>query len=389
MQEIVVKGGKDRRLRQGHLWVFSNEIETDIKEIEPGSLVDVLSANGRFLGRGYINPHSLISVRILTRRIQDIDSRFFKRRIDAAFKYRRATYPGEETFRLIHGAGDFIPGLIVDKYGDHIVVQANTVGIDRMLPLIVTSLDELLRPAVIIARNDSKAREPEELPCERLILKGEPNPDLVVNLGALKFKVDPLKGQKTGLFLDQRENYLMLQEFAKSARVLDCFSYSGGWGLHAGHFGAREVLGVDTSPDAVERARFNAQINSLPNCDFQESDSFGTLAALDRARERFDLIILDPPAFAKSRNNLTEALRAYKQINLRAMRILQPEGMLVTSSCSYHVSRRAFLDMLRRAASDVRRSFRILEYRTQSRDHPILLSVPETEYLKCAFLRVA
>lgn len=389
MQEIVLKRGKDRRLRQGHLWVFGNEIETDTGAIEPGSLVDVFDADGRFAGRGYINPHSLISVRILTRRIQDIDSRFFKRRIDGALKYRRAIYPGEETFRLIHGAGDLIPGLIVDKYDDHIVVQASTLGIDRLLPIIVRALDELLRPAVIIARNDSKAREPEELTCERQILKGEPNPDLVVEIGALKFKVDPFRDQKTGLFLDQRENYSRLEELAKSTRVLDCFCYSGGWGLHAAYFGAREVLGVDRSPDALERARFNAQINSLPDCTFRQADAFETLAEFDSSGERFDIIILDPPAFAKSRNNLTRAMRAYKKINLRAMRILQPDGILITSSCSYHLSRRTFLDMLRSAASAAGHSFRILEYRTQSRDHPILLSVGETAYLKCAFLRVA
>jgi 23S rRNA (cytosine1962-C5)-methyltransferase len=252
----------------------------------------------------------------------------------------------------------------------------------------VKSIDELLRPAVIIARNDSKIRELEGLPCERSVLKGEPDPGLVVEVGALKFEVDPLHGQKTGLFLDQAENYSRLKGLTSPRRALDCFCYCGGWGLHAAHFGAEEVIGIDTSAYGIESAARNAQLNGLKNCTFREEEVFETLAYLDKAHERFDLVILDPPAFAKSRENLTEGLRAYKQINLRAMRILKPGGTLVTCSCSYRVSRQAFLDMLRRAASDASRSFRVLEYRTQSRDHPVLLSVNETEYLKCAFLRV-
>lgn len=389
IRQIVVRRGKDRRLRQGHLWVFNNEIETDIKEFEPGSIVDVLDANGTFLGRGYMNPHSRIVVRILTKRIQEIDSRFFKRRFDAAFNYRKTIFPERNTFRLVHGAGDFVPGLMVDKYDDHIVVQANTLGIDRMLPTIVKSLDELLRPAVIIARNDSRARESEGLPCEKKILKGKPNPNLVVEVGKLKFGVDTLDGQKTGLFLDQGENYLRLEEFARSARTLDCFCYSGGWGLHAAFFGAKEVLGIDSSPVAIERARSNARLNSLESCSYREANVFELLKSFEQTRERFDLIILDPPAYVKSRNTLAEGLKAYKQVNLSAMKILNPNGILISCSCSYQVTEEVFLNMLRRAASVAGRTFRILEMRTQSRDHPVLLSIKETEYLKCALLSVA
>jgi 23S rRNA (cytosine1962-C5)-methyltransferase len=388
MQEISLKRGKDRRLRQGHLWVFSNEIETNIRGIEPGSLVDVYDANGKFRGRGYINPHSLIAVRLLTNRTHEIDSRFFKRRLDSALKYRTDLYPERSTFRLIHGAGDFLPGLIVDKYDDHIVLQANTLGMDRLQPVIVRAIDELLNPTCIVARNDSRAREPEDLPSEKNVIKGEPDPDLPVRVGDLKFKVDVLNGQKTGLFLDQAENYQRLKELGTFKRVLDCFCYSGGWGLHASHYGAREVLGVDSSAFGLERAVANAELNGLTNCRFEEADVFNTLAEIDRAGEKFDLVILDPPAFAKSRNNFTEALRAYKQINLRAMRILEPGGVLVTCSCSYRVTRQGFLDMLRRAAADAGRFFRILDYRSQSRDHTVLLSVTETQYLKCAYLRV-
>jgi 23S rRNA (cytosine1962-C5)-methyltransferase len=388
MQEIVLKRGKDRRLRKGHLWVFNNEIETNIRDFEPGSLVDVNDANGKFRGRGYINPHSLISVRILTRRIQEIDAHFIKRRLNSCLEYRRALYPQKETFRLVHSEGDFLPGLIVDKYEDHLVLQANTVGMDRLVPVVVQSLDELLKPRVIIARNDSKSREAESLPCQREVLKGEPDPELVVVLGALRFRVDTLYGQKTGLFLDQAENYARLAEFTRSARALDCFCYTGGWALHAAHYGASEVLGIDSSDYALERARFSMIQNDISNCEFRAADAFQALAEFDRSGEKFDLVILDPPAFAKSRTNLTEAIRAYKQINLRAMRVLNPGGVLVTCSCSYRVSREIFLDMLKRAAADAGRLFRILEYRTQARDHPILLPVDETEYLKCVILRV-
>jgi 23S rRNA (cytosine1962-C5)-methyltransferase len=389
MQEISLKRGKDRRLRQGHLWVFSNEIETSLKEVEPGSLVDVFDANGKFRGRGYVNPHSLIAVRLLTNRTYDIDVHFFKRRLDAALQYRRHIYPGRNTFRLVHGAGDFLPGLIVDKYDDHIVVQANTLGMDRLLPMIVKALDELLAPSVIVARNDSRAREPEDLPCEKRLLKGKPDPDLTVKVGDLRLKVDVLNGQKTGLFLDQAENYRSLSHLGRFDRVLDCFCYSGAWGLHASLYNAREVLGVDSSAFGLEKALENAGLNNLTNCHFSESDVFDELADMDRAKEKFDLIILDPPAFAKSRNNFTQALRAYKQINLRAMRMLNPGGILVTCSCSYRVTREGFLDILHRAASDAGRFFRLLDYRTQARDHTILLSVSETQYLKCVLLQVA
>ncbi len=387
MQEMILKRGKDRRLRKGHLWVFSNEIETNIRGLEPGSIVDVYDANGKFRGRGYINPHSLISVRILTRRAQEIDARFIKRRLASALEYRRVLYPGRETFRLVHSEGDFLPGLIVDKYEDHLVLQANTVGMDRLVPVVVQSLDELLNPRVIIARNDSKSREAESLPCEREVLKGEPDPELVVVLGDLRFRVDALYGQKTGLFLDQAENYARLAEFAPRARALDCFCYTGGWALHAAHYGASDVLGIDSSDYAVERARFSMVQNEISNCDFKVAEAFDTLAEFDRSGEKFDLVILDPPAFAKSRTNLTEAIRAYKQINLRAMRVLNPGGVLVTCSCSYRVSKEIFVDMLKRAAADAGRGFRVLEYRTQARDHPILLPVDETEYLKCVILR--
>ena len=388
-RQVVLRRGGDRRLRQGHLLVFNKEIETDTKAFEPGSLVDVLDANGTFLGRGYINPHSHIVVRILTKRIQEIDSRFFKRRFDAALNYRKTIFPEGNTFRLVHGAGDFVPGLIVDKYGDHIVVQASTVGIDGMLPTIVKSLDELLRPSVIIARNDSRARESEGLPCEKKVLKGKPNPDLVVDVGKLKFEVDILDGQKTGLFLDQAENYLRLEEFTGSARTLDCFCYSGGWGLHAAFFGAKDVLGIDSSSAALEKARSNARLNGLENCSYREANVFELLKSFEQARERFDLIILDPPAYVKSRNALAEGLKAYKQVNLNAMKILNPNGILISCSCSYQVTQKIFLDMLRRASSFAGRTFRILEMRTQSRDHPVLLSIKETEYLKCAVLSVA
>ena len=388
MQAITLKRGKDRRLRQGHLWVFSNEIDTNIRGIKPGSIVDVHDANGRFRGRGYINPHSLIAVRLLTNRTHEIDSGFFKRKIDSALQYRNSIYPGRTTFRLVHGAGDFLPGLIIDKYDDHVVLQANTLGMDRLLPLIVKAVDELLNPTCIVARNDSRAREPEDLPCERSILKGEPNQDLVVRVGDLSFKVDVLNGQKTGLFLDQAENYQRLKNLGSFRRALDCFCYAGGWGLHASLYGAEGVLGIDSSASALKMGSANAELNGLTNCRFQEAEVFDTLAEMDRARERFDLVILDPPAFAKSRNNFTEALRAYKQINLRAMRILEPGGVLVTCSCSYRLTRQGFLDMLRRAAADAGRFFRVVDYRSQSADHTVLLSVTETQYLKCAYLRV-
>ncbi|UCE17707.1 MAG: class I SAM-dependent rRNA methyltransferase [Gemmatimonadota bacterium] len=389
MKRVHLKKNEERRIKKGHLWIYSNEISDSLKDYEPGELVDVFDLKSSFVGRGYINPHSLICVRILSLHQEEIDGHFFQRRIQNAFEYRQRLACEREFYRLVFSEGDLLPGLIIDRYEDHFVVQTSTAGMEAQLDLIVEVLDDLFHPEVILVKNDSTPRELENIPLYKKVMKGTLKGPVVVREKDLKLEVDLLEGQKTGLYLDQWENYKRLRKLVAGASVLDCFCYSGAWALHAAHFGADEVTGVDTSEKAIQWADRNAALSDFSDrSTFHAGNAFYTLAHFHKKHRKFECIILDPPAFVKSKSKLTEGLRGYREINRRALNILSPRGILVTCSCSYHVDRGAFLSLIRGAAADVKRKVRLIELRTQAPDHPILLSMPETEYLKCAILEV-
>lgn len=387
MEKVFLK--RTSRILSGHLWIFSNELSVSPKKFAAGSLVEVYDNKNKFIGIGYINPDSLISIRLLTRKMENIDADFLHRRITNALNYRKKFLSDYRSCRVIYSEGDFIPGLIVDKYADCIVVQFLTLGIDKMSDMILNLLDKILSPSVIILRNDTQSRILEGLPLEKKIVKGSLDSLPLINEGSITLEVNPLLGQKTGFFLDQRENRIALSRFVRGGRGLDLFCYSGAWALQLAKNGAF-VKCIDDSESAIALAKKNFQLNNLlSNSDFIKDDVFEFLRSELKTGNLYDFIVLDPPAFVKSRAKIKEALRGYREINAMAMRLLKSGGILATSSCSYHIERAMFLDALRAAARDSTRTVRLLEYRSQGYDHPVLLSVPETEYLKCAFLEIS
>jgi 23S rRNA (cytosine1962-C5)-methyltransferase len=384
MKTLKLKPKEDRRILRGHPWVFSNEIDPAPATFDPGEIVDVLDHAGRFIGRGYINPRSLIAVRLLTRTREEIDESFFLKKIATARALRTMLGLGE-SHRVVFSEGDGLPGLIVDKYADTLVIQSLTAGIDRLMSNIVAALQVEYAPKVIVLRNDTTSREIEGMLQEKRVLQGTVSGPVVIEESGIQYLVDVLDGQKTGFFFDQRENRLALKDVVKGRRTLDCFCYVGAWSLSAVRFGSSEVIGLDSSEKAITLARENARLNGL-EAQFKQADVFDELRSLEKNRERFGCIILDPPAFVKSRAKVREALRGYKEINLRAMKLLESGGFLVTCSCSHHIDQDLFREMLIDAAYSAGRQARILEMRTQARDHPILLAAKETQYLKCAIL---
>jgi 23S rRNA (cytosine1962-C5)-methyltransferase len=386
MRIIKLKKKEERRVQRGHPWVFSNEIQDLPADAMPGEPVEVWDFTGNFLGRGYVNPRSLIAVRILTRKQEDMDAAFFTRRIGSARDLRKDLGFGE-SFRAVFSEGDGLPGLIVDKYADTLVVQSLTAGIDGMLDLVLAALRDVYGPKTIVLRNDTASRELEGLERETRVVLGEASGMVEFEESNIRYRANVIEGQKTGFFFDQRENRLALKDLVRGRRTLDCFCYVGAWALSAARFGATEVIGIDSSEKAVTLARSNAELNNL-STKFLVGDVFEKLRELEKQKERFGCVILDPPAFVKSRAKVREALKGYKEINLRGMRLLEPGGFLVTCSCSHHIDQELFREMLIDAAWSAGRQTRLLEMRTQSRDHPMLLAAKESQYLKCAILSV-
>ena len=384
----TVRLQRTSRILGGHLWVFSNELATSPKQFEPGELVELRDRKDTFLGIGYINPHSLISVRILTRQREAIDATFFRRRILDALDYRKRFLEDMNSFRVIFSEGDFLPGLIVDKYNDCLALQFLTAGIEKWADTLIALLEEILSPSVIVLRNDSSARVLEGLKRDKRVIKGSLEKLPVIREDSLSLEMDPLSGQKTGVFLDQRENRIAFSRLIGKGVGLDLFCYGGAWSMHLAGKGAH-MVGVDESDSALELARRNAALNGLSErCTFQKADVFALLRSEKTSGNLYDFIVLDPPAFAKSRTKVKEALRGYREVNGNAMGLLRKGGLLATSSCSYHIDREAFMEMLRTAARDAGRQVRLIETRSQARDHPVVLSMPETKYLKSVFLEV-
>ena len=388
---LQLKAGADARLAGGHPWVYRNELKEWPEVVQPGDLVDLEDSRGRFIGRGYLNPRSTIAVRLLAHGRVPIDQDFFIGRLRQAQTFReqvRGESATRSAYRVVHGEADGLPGLIVDRYGDAVVMQVLTAGMERRRDLILTAVDEVLNPATVVARDDAPVREREGLRRDRRVLRGETSAQALVVINDLEVSVDLLEGQKTGLYLDQFDNYPLLKPIAPKAQVLDCFCYVGLWGLHAARYGAARVIGVDQSARAIAAAQTMAERNGMAErCAFEIRNVFDDLRERDRRRETFDLVILDPPAFVKTRLRLAEALRGYKEINLRAMRLLRPGGFLLSCSCSHHLAADQFQDVLREAAHDARRTFKVIARAGQGPDHPVLLSLPESDYLKCFLLQ--
>ncbi len=379
---MVVTRKGSARIREGHPWVFRGEIVGAVAA-KPGDTVRVLDDKGKFIGQAHYSTSSLIAMRMLSRGGEAVD---FVARIDAAQRLRDMVVAGTDAYRLVHAEGDFLPGLIIDRYADCFAVQALDQGMDRALPKIVDALERLYSPRAIVARNDAFVRTLEELPRETKLLTGTLDAPVPVRMNGFAMEADLLHGQKTGVFLDQRENYEAAGRYARG-RALDMFTCTGGFAMHLAR-NADTVEAVDSSGPALETARRNTAANGLENVKFREADAFDLLSSYVSSRRIFDTVVLDPPAFAKSRAQIDAAVRAYKEINLRGLRLLSAGGILVTNSCSHHIDESTLLGVLAAAALDAGKTLRILERRTQGRDHPILLSVPETMYLKCIIAQV-
>jgi 23S rRNA (cytosine1962-C5)-methyltransferase len=385
LNEVKINRKGAGRIASGHPWVFSSDV-IDRGGAEPGAAVTVCGPDRKPLGVAHYSSASQICLRMLSHRVEPIDAGFFEQRLEAALEHRRSVVADSDAYRLVHAEGDQLPGLIVDRYSDYLVVQTLDQGMDRAQDTIVAALIELVAPAAIVLRNDAAIRKKEELPLETKIAHGEIPPAVPVRMNGLNLSADLMYGQKTGIFLDQRENYLAAARYARG-KALDCFTSSGGFALHLARK-CESVEAVDSSADAILHAGRNADANGIANIELREANAFDLLAGYASARREFSMVVLDPPAFAKSRTNLDAAARGYKDINLRALRLLGPGGVLVTCSCSHHVSEAMLLEIVAAASLDAGRKLRVLERRTQAQDHPILLTVPETHYLKCLILQV-
>ncbi len=392
MHALHLKPREHRRLFKGHLWSFSNELQTVPKDIAAGETVRLFTHDDKLVGTGFYNPHSLIAFRLLSRTGDIPDSSFFHKKISAALDLRKKIYPEDDTnaFRLIHGESDGLPGLVIDRFNTAFVLQAYSAGMDRHLPLITDVLIELFNPSSIIVRNESGLRELEGLPLYKKVVHGsEKDACQVIHDTGLRYTVNLLEGHKTGFFLDQRDNRRMIRTLAKGTDTLDVFTSDGGFGINALFGGAASATMVDISHAALERASENAALNGLSGYSLIEGDAFEVMKELISEKKLFDLVILDPPSFAKSRKNLPSALHAYKKLNRLGLQLIKTSGFLATASCSRHVSEDDFLKAILQASLSEKKHLRLVYKSSQPADHPILLSMPETHYLKFACFYVS
>jgi 23S rRNA (cytosine1962-C5)-methyltransferase len=380
---VVVSRKGQARIERGHPWVFRSDVVKD-GGASPGAVVRVADPRGTPLGFAFWSSRSEIRLRMIERG-ETLAEGFLRDRLERALRWRETVAAGAEAYRVVHGEGDGLPALVVDRYGEYLSIQTLSQGTERAKGEIVAALVDLLKPKGIVERNDPRVRTLEGLDQRVSVLHGEMPEAVEVSEGDVRFRVDLRKGQKTGLFLDQRENHLVARQYARG-RVLDCFAYDGGFALQVARQ-SDEVTAVDLSAESLERVKANAALNGMPNVTTRDANVFDALKELDKRGERFDTMILDPPAFAKSREAIPKAARGYKEINLRALKILRPGGCLVTCSCSYHIHEEDLEAILAEAAVDARATVTVVEKRRQARDHPIVLGVPETHYLKCFVLR--
>jgi 23S rRNA (cytosine1962-C5)-methyltransferase len=384
-QQLIVSKRGAERVRAGHLWIYRSDL-SDAGQATGGSIVRVFDERRRYVGQALYSDRSEISLRLLTLGDEEIDREWWRARLSAAASRRAAYRQGTNAYRLVYSEGDLLSSLIVDVYDDVLVLQTLSQGMDALKGLLVELLVEEFAPRAIIERNDVRVRELEGLELRTALLYGDAPAEQEIMQDGVRFRVSPLGGQKTGSFLDQRENRLAAREVAHG-RALDCFTFNGAFALQLAPR-CQSVVGLDVSAEAVAAARLNAELNGLRHVEFREANVFDALRELETAGERFETIVLDPPAFAKNRASVGKAGRGYKEINLRALKLLERGGALITCTCSYHMSEQMFLDTLADAARDARRRIQLVEKRMQARDHPVLVGVPETYYLKCLIVRV-
>ncbi|MBA3829757.1 MAG: class I SAM-dependent rRNA methyltransferase [Taibaiella sp.] len=389
MYKFFLRKKIGERIIGGHPWIFGNELGDHQGEPQPGDIVEVYSYNGSFVGKGYYNPASQIRIRLLTRhKEEEINDDFFYNRIKEAWEYRQQI-GYVENCRLVFGEADQLPALIIDKFNDYFVIQTLALGIEKWKDAIVSAIQKIFSPKGIYERNDVPVRELEGLAQQKGFLSAPFDTNIIINENGLKFHVDIENGQKTGYFLDQQDNRRAIQHIVKDADVLEAFCYTGTFSLHAAKYGAKQVLGLDISENAVTTARSNAELNGYADrCKFQAVNAFDVLKQWVKDGKRYDVVMLDPPAFTKSRENIEKAVTGYKEINLRGMKLTKPGGFLVTASCTNLVPPAMFLDIISAAAKDAKRSLRQVTWQTQASDHPILWNIPTTQYLKFLIVQV-
>lgn len=389
MHKVFLRNRISDRIQRGHPWVYANEVHKTSGTIDNGSIVDVVTANGNFVGRGYYNQASQIQVRILTRDEKEtIDPDFFYRRIKSCWEYRQKL-GYIENCRLVFGEADGLPSLIIDKFNDYFVLQTMALGIDLWKDAIVDALQRIFAPKGIYERNDVPVRELEGMEQKKGFLSAPFPTEVVIRENGLQFIVDIVNGQKTGYFLDQQDNRREVQRIVKDANVLEAFCYTGTFGIHAAHYGAKKVLGLDISDFAIQTARRNATLNGLNHiCSFESVNAFDTLKQWSKEDKKWDVVMLDPPAFTKTRANIQKAITGYKEINLRAMKLVKKGGFLVTASCTNLVPPELFMQIIQMAAKDAKRTLRQVCFRTQAADHPIMFSIDNTNYLKFLIVEV-
>jgi 23S rRNA (cytosine1962-C5)-methyltransferase len=383
MPSVTISPRGEQRVRGGHPWVY----RADVVDVDagPGDIVQVLGPRRRTIGYALFSDRSQIPIRMLTHGEAQADAALLRARLDRAVRFRETLQLDATAYRVVHGEADLLPSLVIDRYGDYLVVQALSQGMDRLLPSVTVMLVDIFAPAGVLARNDPKVRALEGLEQTVEVLHGTVPDAVAVREGPVEYEVDLRRGQKTGLFLDQRENREAAARYAHG-RLLDCFSYNGGFALRLARQ-CPEAEAIDISADAVARIQSNAARNGVSHIQAREANVFDELRRLEKAGARYDTIVLDPPAFAKNKASIPNALAGYKEINLRAMRLLRPGGYLVTCSCSYNVNEQMFGAVLHEASADSRTPVAVVEKRMQGRDHPVLVGVPETYYLKCFILR--
>ncbi len=389
MNKIYLKRKISPRVVNGHPWIFNNEVEKLEGEMQGGEIAEVFTHDKKFIGKGYVNPKSQILVRLLTRnKTEEINEQFFYQQISKCWEYRKKL-GYTENCRLVFGEADALPQLIVDKFNDYFVIQTMALGIDVWKPAIVKALNEIFHPKGIYERNDVPVRELEGLLQKKGFLSDPFDTKIIIKENGLQFYVDIENGQKTGYFLDQQDNRRAIQHIVKDADVLGVFTYTGTFEIHAAHYGAKSVIGVDISASAVQQATANAELNGVQDiCQFETANAFDVLKQWGKDGRQYDVVMLDPPAFTKSRETIQKAIAGYKEINLRGMKLIKPGGFLVTSSCTNLINPELFFQIIDMAAKDARRKIRQVTYQTQSGDHPVIRGMDNTQYLKFLVVQV-
>lgn len=388
---LKLRGQADRRLRAGHVWIYSNEVDTKstpLSEFSPGEIVHIETAQGKFIGVAMVNPHALICARLISRNKKiSLSKNFLIERLTAALSLRERVF-SDESYRLVFGDSDGLPGLVVDRFGSTCVVQISTAGMEIQKDVVIAAIKKVVKPEAIIVKNDSKMRESEGLDSYIETALGDPGDTLSFVENGVKFEVPVMGGQKTGWFYDHRFNRSRLKDYVKGKRVLDLFSYAGGWSIQAACFGAEEVVAVDSSEFALDALVKNAELNSVQDkVKTIQGDVFTVLKSLIEEGERFDVVVADPPAFIPRRKDIKSGEQAYMRLNQQALRLLNQEGILVSASCSMHLATEKLVDIVRSASRHVDRNVQVLEIGGQGADHPVLPAVPETSYLKAVFVR--